>query len=131
MRAGVAAAVVLAVLVLLPCWGCGSNAAPQGVPTVPVKGKITYKGKPLTQGSITFEPDYGREAHGAIHPDGTFELTTYKDGDGAVPGVHRFAVSGTGTRGREAVPLKFRNTSSSNVEVEVKEGKTEYAIDLN
>ena len=62
--------------------------------TVPVKGKVTYKGKPLTEGEIVFEPDNsGREAHGSIQPDGSFELTTFKTGDGAVPGTHRVAVT--------------------------------------
>ena len=49
-------------LVLLFCWGCGSSEGPFVGTTVPVKGKITYRGKPLTQGQITFEPDSaGRE----------------------------------------------------------------------
>ena len=33
---------------------------------IPVKGKVTYKGKPVTKGTVKFEPDgYGREARGA------------------------------------------------------------------
>jgi hypothetical protein len=97
--------------------------------TVPVKGKVTYKGKPLTQGEIVFEPDSaGREAHGNILPDGSFELTTFKQGDGAVPGTHRIAV--TGTSRNDGVPAKFKNVSSSKTQVEVAEGKTEYAVDL-
>jgi hypothetical protein len=97
--------------------------------TLPVKGKVTLKGKPLTQGQIVFEPDSaGREAHGSIQPDGTFELTTFKPGDGAAPGTHRVAV--TGTSKKDAVPVKYQSTSSSKTEVEVAEGKTEYTIDL-
>jgi hypothetical protein len=131
MRTG-AVSITLASLVLLPCWGC-SKETPYGygAQTVPVKGKVTYKGQPLTQGSITFEPDgSGREAHGGIQPDGTFVLTTFKEGDGAVAGVHRVAVRGTGKGGKEVVPVKYRDTSSSKVQVEVTEGKTDYTIDF-
>ncbi len=85
----------------------------------------------MTSGSITFESEEnGRESHGAIKPDGTFVLTTFKEGDGALAGVHRVAVSGTGKGGKEVVPPKFRNTSSSKVQVEVSEGKTEYEVEL-
>lgn len=108
--------------------GCGSGDRPYVAPTLPVKGKVTYNGKPLTRGNINFQPvDIGREANGSIQPDGTFVLTTFKDGDGAVPGVHRVAVTDTG---RVALPSRYRSASSSKFEVEVTEGKSEYAIDL-
>ena len=44
------------------CAGCGSSGAPASVTTlVPVKGKVTLKGEPLTTGTIRFEPDdFGR-----------------------------------------------------------------------
>src|SRR5262245_8380587 len=78
--------IVLATLVLVPCWGCGSDASHFVGSTVPVKGMVTYKGKTLTQGEVVFEPvDSGREAHGQIESDGRFTLTTFKQGDGAVP----------------------------------------------
>ena len=121
---------ILAAALLSSCWSCGSDAGQFVGQTVPVKGKVTYKGKPLTQGEVVFEPDggTGREAHGKIQEDGTFELTTFKAGDGASPGTHRVAVSGTSKK--DAVPSKYKNTSSSKTEVEVAEGKTEYVVDL-
>jgi hypothetical protein len=115
--------------ILSLCWGCGSAEGPYAAPTVPVKGKVSYKGKLLSQGEMVFEPDSaGREAHGNIQPDGTFELTTYKPGDGAVLGTHRVAV--TGTSKKDAVPIKYKSVSSSKTEVEIAEGKTDYAIDF-
>ena len=76
-------------------------------------------GKPLTEGQIVFEPDNsGREAHGSIQPDGEFELSTFANGDGAVPGTHRVAVT-SGKIGKQVVPVKYQNTSSSKTEVEV------------
>ena len=124
----ISASFVLAIVLLSSCWGCGSNAGPYVGKTVPVKGKITYKGKPLTQGQIVFEPnDIGREAYGSIQPDGTFELSTFAKGDGAVPGTHRVTVM-SGRVGKVGVPVKHENTSSSKTEVEVAEGKSEYIV---
>jgi hypothetical protein len=121
--------IVLAVLVAIPSWGCGSSNGHYVGTTVPVKGIASYRGKPLTQGEITFEPtDIGREAHGGIQPNGTFELTTFNKGDGAVAGTHRVAV--TGTSKKDAFPLKYRNTSSSKTQLDVAEGKTEYNVDF-
>ena len=74
----------LAALVLVPFFGCGSDMSPGDGMTVPVKGKVTYKGEPLSQGEVVFEPDGGREAYGWVQLDGTFELTTFKQGDGAL-----------------------------------------------
>src|SRR5262249_24518965 len=131
LRARVASIVPFA-LVAAACWGCGGDSeGPHIGVTVPVKGKVMYKGQPLTGGNIRFEPeDAGRAAHGAIKSDGTFELTTFNTGDGAVPGVHRFAVDASARAGKAALPQKFRSPSSSHVEVEVAADKTEYAIDL-
>lgn len=122
----VAGPIALAALFLLPCTGCGSKAQSFTATTVPVKGKVTYQGKPLTKGTVTFEPDSGREAHGEIKSDGSFVLTTFKEGDGAVPGLHRVAVSGAGRQ----IPIKFTNVSSSKIEKEVAEGTTDYPIEL-
>ena len=131
MRRGALAALALSLVVLLPGGGCGSkNEGHYVAQTVPVKGTITYKGKALTQGQITFEPENGREAHGTIQPDGTFVMTTFKEGDGAIAGTHRIAVRGTGKGGKDILPVKYRNASSSKVEIEVDGGKTEYPIDL-
>ena len=118
---------LLVALALIPCAGCGqgaTNAAP--IATVPVKGTVRYKGQPLTRGIIKFEPDAGREAHGEIKPDGTFTLSTYGSGDGAVPGSHRVAVTGAG----KALPLKYGGYASSGIEVEVKPDRADYPIDL-
>lgn len=132
MRSRVAIPTTLTLLALLASGGCGGgDSGPPVGQTVAIKGKITYMGQPLSQGTIQFEPeDSGREANGNIQPDGTFSLTTFREGDGAIPGTHRVAVSGTGDGGKVVVPIQFHNPSSSKVEIEVSAGKTEYAIDL-
>jgi hypothetical protein len=60
--------------------------------TAPVSGRVVLNGKPLSRGSVTFVPNRGRVANGDIQPDGTFELSTYRSGDGAIVGSHKAAV---------------------------------------
>jgi len=110
-----------AVLVSALCAGCGSSPALPVSPPVPVKGRVTFRGKPLTQGRIVLEPtDGGHDAEGTIQPDGTFALTTFKEGDGALLGVHRVVIADAD---RTVTPKK-------ETHVRVVEGKTDYAIDL-
>jgi len=68
--------------------GCGSGRPT----TVPVRGKVTFDGKPVPTGRITFYPAEGRSATGAIGPDGSYTLTTFEPGDGALPGKHRVTI---------------------------------------
>jgi hypothetical protein len=120
----------LATVLLIACAGCG---APADVNShlIPVKGKVTYKGKALTNGSVSFEPDAGRQAHAEIQPDGTFELSTFKAGDGAVAGTHRVSMNGsTGKGSVNALPAKYKFPSSSKLETEVSADKTDYSFDL-
>jgi hypothetical protein len=126
MRLGAAARMASTIFLLLPFLGCGSSA-PQGAATLPVKGKVIFKGQPLTKGTISFEPEgAGKEAFGEIQPDGTFVLTTYKKDDGAVVGKHRVTVSNAG----KSVPVKYASPAASKLEVEVSEGKDDYTIEL-
>jgi hypothetical protein len=69
--------------------GCG------GPEVAKVTGKVTYDGKPVTGGKIMFYPESGRMALGEIGPDGTYALTTFKPGDGALVGSHRIAIEST------------------------------------
>src|SRR5438067_2336100 len=72
--------------------GCGRDDAA----LAPVRGRVFYRGAPLTGGSIVFTPDpdrggQGPLARGDIRADGTFTLTS--DGQaGALPGWHRVSV---------------------------------------
>ena len=84
MRTSLAKLVALAALLVGPCWGCGSSSGTLA-PLITVKGKVTYKGQPVTKGVVEFEPEgYGRPAKGQLQSDGTFELTTFKPRDGVV-----------------------------------------------
>ncbi len=98
---------------------------------LPVKGKVTYKGQPLTKGTIRFEPDYGRMATGKIQSDGTFVLSTLSQDDGVVAGFHKVSISDTGpTSKKELVPKKYLQPGTSKLTAEVDAEHTEFTFDL-
>jgi hypothetical protein len=70
--------------------GCNQSAAP---PTYPVRGTVTYQGKPLTGAAVAFMADgASRVATGKTDDTGSFQLTTFQENDGAVPGSHVITV---------------------------------------
>jgi hypothetical protein len=66
----------------------------------PVTGKVLYNGKPLEFGSVTFQPPSGQAARGKIQSDGSFSLSTYRPGDGAVVGSHKVRITCYESQGR-------------------------------
>jgi hypothetical protein len=68
--------------------GCSSGGP------VKVKGTVTLDGKPFPGASVTFIPaaEGGRSATGLTRADGSFELTTFKPEDGALPGEYKITV---------------------------------------
>jgi hypothetical protein len=69
--------------------GCGGQGKP-----VKVNGVITLDGKPLPGATVTFLPaaEGGRSASGLTEANGSFNLTTFKPGDGALPGEYKITV---------------------------------------
>ena len=113
--------------------GCGSD----GLPTAPVEGKVLYKGKPLEFGTVLFQPEKGPPARGNINQDGTFCLSTYGKGDGAIVGVNSVQITcyecqhpdatpqkssayGELIVGKSLVPPKYTKFYTSGLRVEVK-----------
>jgi hypothetical protein len=70
--------------------GCGDDLKPR----YRVSGKVTYKGQPLAKGTISFSPvdQAGEGAYGEVVA-GSYRLTTYTPGDGAVPGRYRVSIA--------------------------------------
>lgn len=112
--------------------GCGGSGDQR---TAVVRGKITYNGKPVTVGNVTFYPDVmGPAAMAAINSDGTYSLSTYAKDDGAVPGTHKVAVvskeeqtnfeaNAPPTDGKWLIPAKYFLEASSGLKAEVKAGE--------
>ncbi len=73
-------------LVVAVASGCSSGS----VPTWPVSGTVTLEdGTALQTGTVEFASEDGAHtARGVIQKDGSFRLSTFKDGDGAVAGRH-------------------------------------------
>ncbi len=80
------------VLCLLAATGCGT-AAPERPRTVPVTGTVTYRGKPVEGAVVSLLADkVPQAATGTTSSAGRFQLSTFDDRDGAVPGSHRATV---------------------------------------
>lgn len=77
--------------------GCGTGG--DNVEVHPVQGTVNYKGKPMVGGgSIAFIPlssQPGKAPGGFIKEDGTYVLTTYKEGDGSMTGEFRVVITQT------------------------------------
>lgn len=74
----------LTLMVAIAALGCDSRRAG----FVPVSGKVTIDGTPVTTGRIEFFPESGRPSSGVIDSEGRYELKTYDPGDGAKPGSY-------------------------------------------
>ena len=85
--------------------GCSSDGK---VKTYPVKGRITYGGKPMVGGGgISFVPMSdvaGKTAGGIIKPDGSYELGTYTENDGSMAGEFRVVIFQETAKEPEPVP---------------------------
>jgi hypothetical protein len=69
--------------------GCGGDAR-----VAAVHGIVTLDGEPVGDASVTFMPkEGGRPAFGVTNADGTYELSTFETGDGALLGNHLVTIT--------------------------------------
>lgn len=143
---GRAARLGLAAAVAVLGAGCG-RSLPR---TSEVRGRVTLDGGPLEGAAILFQPmDGGVPARGSSTADGAFVLSTFQEGDGAVPGRYRVAVSkvevtgvaatpdglsGPGTPGgvkeRSLIPKRYADPATSGLTAEVGGGPTEVTLGI-
>ncbi|MBX6313671.1 MAG: hypothetical protein IRY99_12245 [Isosphaeraceae bacterium] len=129
LASSLALAALLPILILAS--GCG-RSTPERPETVPLSGKVTYKGQPIPKGTVTFQADSGPVATGQIQPDGTYRMTTFEPGDGVVLGHHRVAIiantedptlmpgSSPGYRApKDLIPASYGDPRTSNLEANV------------
>lgn len=87
--------IVVSLCLAIVAAGCSGGSKPT---TIKVRGKVTYKNAPVTEGSVIFTPAKAaagsptRPAVAAIKPDGTYELASFGAGDGVVPGDYTVTV---------------------------------------
>jgi hypothetical protein len=118
--------------------GCGGS---NRMKTAIVKGQVTYKGRPVPNGTVLFIPsDQGPSATGELQKDGTYVLTTHQKGDGAVLGKHNVvivAMEDTSDKLPEQrnplppsiVPDRYTSAATTDLTAEVKD--VENVIDFN
>ncbi len=135
---------LVSVGLLVTLIGCSGGGAPTGK----VVGKVTFDGKPVTSGSLTFAPasgTVGKPAVGAVTADGSYTLSTYAADDGAVVGRHKVIYSpsaGDSAQQESQIPepgkhdeakpveIPFSGLVPKEAEVEVKAGTNEINIEL-
>jgi hypothetical protein len=120
--------------------GCGEEPM-EHAPTYAVTGKITFQGQPVTKGAVGFHGGEGRPASGIIRPDGTYSLSTFAEGDGAVAGHYKVSVVANeadptkmprpGEKPpKDLVPKKYNNPEMSGLTADVDKKPTEVNFDL-
>lgn len=117
--------VSLVALSLMILSGC-SKSGPQ---LIEVYGKVTYKGKPVTRGTISFSPKSSaigglRTGVGAIKSDGSFELQSLPGKKGVQPGEYLVSVNSyTGSFIDNdvvyIVPKKFSESATSGLSIKL------------
>jgi hypothetical protein len=118
---------------------CGCPDAPDKA--YPVHGVVSLDGVPLTGGAVRFEPTttgtasrrFG--ARGVIQADGTYCLTTFASGDGAMTGRHRVVIlpDSSGQEigpGPGTIPAHYLSLAGSGLEVDVQTCKNRIDIPL-
>ncbi len=117
----------LSLLVGCPFVGCDGGASPFAY--VPVSGQVTYEdGTPIKENiRLQFvsldQPAVGashaRPALTTVNAQGRFEnVTSYKYGDGLVPGRHRVAILDAEENGKLLVPQECTNVNTTPLKVD-------------
>jgi hypothetical protein len=108
--------------------GCGDG----NPKTYPVDGRVIFEdGKVAEIGTVEFRMNQDENriiARGVIRKDGSFSMSTFEPGDGAVEGKHQAIVQqmviseglGPSHQHGPRVPKKYADYSTSGLQVEVK-----------
>ena len=126
---------VLRGLLLLCLAGCGGAA----YQVAPAGGTVQFKGAPVSAGSITLVPiasaadsdsgrDVGKPAKAELKSDGTFQLSTYGQFDGAVVGRHRVIFEGPEGEGEAeeiAEPGEADENAAENVSADARKARSQ------
>jgi len=127
---------------LLIAAGCGDGLPPP----VPVRGQVTFDGRPLSRGAVVFHGADGSSTAAMIGSDGRYEVRTHR-GAGLPPGHYRVSISPQQAGDDPAervlyeveptqaqpveVPARFLSPETSGVTMEVREGMEEYDLELS
>lgn len=116
----------------------------------PVSGKITYKGAPCDGALVVFHPLESDRVNdpkpvATTAADGTYNLTSFAENDGAEPGEYgvtvvwnapakeaKMSISGEGSVGSDRLKGSYGNPASTKLKAKIDLGKlNEVNFDLN
>lgn len=128
--------VALAAGLVLVATGCGG-----GRDTATVTGRVTYKGQPLTAGSVAIHVAGRRPATGPINPDGTYRVEQAPVGEAKVavqtprPAPATKAAPGPVPGGAAPVrvvpiPDRFADADRTTLSAVVRSGGQQHDIDI-
>ena len=141
--------IVFTLVAVMYMSGCCKNAREYA----PVTGKVSYRGAPLQFGTVVMQPPSGQFATGEIQPDGTFRMSTPKEGDVVLVGKSQVRIycyegqnpkrtptagetgneppEARGGLGRSLIPRKYSLYRTSGIVVDVQSGDNDpVVIDL-
>lgn len=128
--------VCLGFLAIVITVGCG----PKGPAKGDVQGKVTFKGQPVTEGSINFvNPKEGGTAGGDLNKDGTYEVKGVLVGEYLViispPMVMMDTDPGKSPpapveKNVPNIPQKYRQQGNTPFKATVKQGKNDFDFDM-
>jgi hypothetical protein len=108
-----------------------------------VYGKVTYNGKPVTKGRVSFvSPDPNRRnATGEMDAQGNYQLQTENPGDGAEVGEYDVAFYAHNepildyrpkvpVKAERLIPEKYENPATANLKRTVKSGSNTFDFEL-
>ncbi|QDV49668.1 hypothetical protein Enr17x_16890 [Gimesia fumaroli] len=101
---------LLLLLCILPLTmsGCGDGRPARAT----VTGNVSYNGKPLSIGSLVFIPiGGGPPAQGKVNRDGVYEMGTFEETDGVIPGDYKVMITALTSSGGSGLP---EDTVSAN-----------------
>jgi hypothetical protein len=132
------AALVAAAMALTPM-ACGRS----GPEMAAVSGTVTYKGKPVPKGTVSFvSPDPSRRnATGQLDATGYYRLQTEEPGDGAEPGEYAVTLYShdekvvdykpkVPIKVERLIPEKYENPKISDLKRTVKRGSNTFDLEL-
>ena len=125
----------------LPVWlvaalcfaGCTSKSTIDEVrkPVHPVKGKVFVAGKPAVGAFVLFTPvnepadSPDPRPRAEVQGDGSFDLFTYEEKDGAPAGDYKVTVLWPGSEESDRLQGRYADASSSKLRAKVKDGPNE------
>ena len=133
---------LLTLAALLLAVGCGADPDPNQRVVFPVKGTVMFRGEPIPDATVRLHPvkksNDGKPLYiprGFVDESGTFQVSTYSQGDGAPAGDYIVSVSWQGPlsglsedeqdRLKELLPREYTSPRSSGLNVTIQEGDNE------